>query len=255
MNHFRFKIGDANNLSGMIAVTIESYLFPFLFLYSIYNHSLFLWMNSNQYPLVWRRLITGTADIQAVIFISALLAKLFLILLNSLIIFGFLIRRNLYKKPEGFLEIFIPLLGSFFYLLYSYIQLIPGKFNPLLLPENLLLFSVLLGTLLNLFGAIISSVATFNLRHSYSLFVEVRDIITEGLYRHVRHPIYFGYILSTLGFCFILPKPIYIIIFLMSIGITLFRADLEERKLLANSSDYQEYAKKTPFIFPWQRRQ
>ena len=243
-----------NSLIATIAVYLESYLFPFVFLYSIYEHSLFLWKNADQYSTVWQRILSGTTDIQVMIFISAVLAKLFLILLNSLIIFGFLIRRNLHKKPQGFLEIFIPALGSFFYLLYNYIQYVPEKFNFLILPEKFLLVAVLVGTLLNLVGAVISSIATFNLRHSYSLFVEVRDIVICGLYRRVRHPIYLGYILSTLGLCFILPKLSYVIVFLISIGITVFRASLEERKLLAYSSDYQRYAQITPFLFPVKRR-
>lgn len=107
----------------------------------------------------------------------------------------------------------------------------------------------LLGAALNICGAMISLIATYELRHSYAVFVQLRDIITRGIYRYVRHPIYFGYILSTVGFLLAVPRLSYTLLFLISLGLTIYRARLEEKKLMT-SPEYQEYARKTPFLFP-----
>src|SRR6266850_1400773 len=104
MKQHEFDIVSINSFCGTMAIAIESYLFPFLFLYSIYDHSLFLWKNADRYAHVIHIISSGRVSIQMIMFISAVLTKFFLIVLNGLIIFGFLIRRNLHKKPEGFLE-------------------------------------------------------------------------------------------------------------------------------------------------------
>jgi len=121
--------------------------------------------------------------------------------------------------------------------------------NALLIPQKFLGVSAIFGTVLNTGGALVSCIATYHLRYSYAVFVQLRDIMTKGLYRWVRHPIYLGYTLSTIGFIFVLPRLSCIIVFLLSFMITVYRAKLEERKLLA-SPEYREYARKTPFLFP-----
>jgi protein-S-isoprenylcysteine O-methyltransferase Ste14 len=77
---------------------------------------------------------------------------------------------------------------------------------------------------------------------------------TAGLYKIVRHPIYLGYCVSAIGICFILPKTVYIVLSLVIISFNLYRAVLEESKLLSAYPEYKIYADSTPFILPFKIR-
>jgi protein-S-isoprenylcysteine O-methyltransferase Ste14 len=91
------------------------------------------------------------------------------------------------------------------------------------------------------------------LRYSFSIYVEIRDVVGSGFYKFVRHPIYSGYILSSFGFILMMPRLDFLILAVASIALLFYRAALEEQKLLKNSVLYCEYAKKTPAFFPWYR--
>ena len=95
--------------------------------------------------------------------------------------------------------------------------------------------------------------ATYQLRFSFSVFVEVRDIVSKGLYRFVRHHIYFGYVIAFTGFLLIMPCQGELFLYIASMSVTLYRAHLEERKLIASSDDYRVYVKRTPFILPFSK--
>jgi len=84
---------------------------------------------------------------------------------------------------------------------------------------------------------------------------EGRRLITDGIYRKLRHPSYFGMIFSFVGlplaFC-----SLYGVLYMILIGIPgiLFRINLEERFLVGEfGEEYVEYRKKSykliPFIY------
>jgi protein-S-isoprenylcysteine O-methyltransferase Ste14 len=119
-----------------------------------------------------------------------------------------------------------------------------------LFPESILLPLRIFGVFFVLLGTLISTVATFNLKFSFGIFVQVRKIETQGLYQQVRHPIYLGYIINWLTVCLLEPTAYNLLLTSITIPLTFFRAHLEEKELAAYSSEYREYAKKTPFIIP-----
>ncbi len=236
--------------AGDIAILIENWIFPFLFGFSIVPHVRFLSIHATEIVHSLRDLLSDVPAVSSLTNSSAALTKILLIILNLLIIAGFLIRRNLKKKPETPQEIIVPLIGSFFYLMYNLLEHLPAGVNPTLFPSSWFPSLTLTGVLLNFIGAAIACLATYHLRYSYSLFVEVRDIVSRGPYRFVRHPIYCGYILSTIGLFFLSPRAGNLFFYCASILITVYRAGLEEQKLLAASAEYRDYAHRTPFLLP-----
>ena len=240
---WRSRLGD-------IAIWVENRIFPFLFAFSIMPHLRFLTRHASEITYSLRDLTSPIPAVSSLANVSGALTKVLLIILNLLITAGFLMRRNLKKKPETVPEIIVPLIGSFFYLMYNFLVYIPAAVNPNLLPPSWILPSILIGVFLNFIGTAIACLATYHLRYSYSLFVEVRDIVSRGPYRFVRHPIYLGYILCTIGMFFLSPLAGNLVCFLASILITIYRAGLEEKKLLGASPEYREYARKTPSLFP-----
>ncbi len=169
---------------------------------------------------------------------------------NIMIGYALLISRNLHQEPQGFGEVFIPLLATFWMYVYNIIAVIHPPGNVLVVPREYLGLSVLAGMYVAIAGLVIALVAISDMRRSFSILVQVRDIITSGLYRYVRHPIYCGHVITMFGFALLDPR-IYSILFVaIGIGLTFFRASLEERKLCQFSQEYRRYKQNTPFILP-----
>lgn len=82
--------------------------------------------------------------------------------------------------------------------------------------------------------------------------VEDQRLVTEGVYRHVRHPLYLGEISRNFGFCLILSS-LYGFL-LMAVGnlVLLFRIEIEERMLVQEfGREYEEYRKNTKKLIPY----
>jgi protein-S-isoprenylcysteine O-methyltransferase Ste14 len=235
---------------GTAAVFIESYLFPLLFLYYIYAKFQVYRFKTAETMAALQQFIGGDWSIPVQTIALGAVNDFFVVLLDVAIIYSLIVRRNLKSKPQGFLEIVIPLLATFFYLAYNWVDYLPDRLNAYFLPDRYMEISFMIGAGLNIIGALISFIAVFNLRHSYGIFVQMREIKTNGLYRFVRHPIYLGYLFSFIGLVFIQPCMSYVILLLISLILTVYRAILEEKKLMA-APEYQEYARQTPFMVPW----
>jgi protein-S-isoprenylcysteine O-methyltransferase Ste14 len=77
------------------------------------------------------------------------------------------------------------------------------------------------------------------------------ELVTEGLYSRVRHPLYLAVFLLFSGIALIYPFPAVIVFCLSMIGYTMIGAYLEEKKLVIYYGDaYLEYKKKAGFILP-----
>jgi protein-S-isoprenylcysteine O-methyltransferase Ste14 len=245
------KINRSTLSIGGIAIAVENVFFPLLFFY--YSCKLMLSMYI-RYPrtlevlIRLRELRFTSSDIS---FISSIFTSGVLLIFNLSVCRGFLIRQNLHHLPKGLLNILIPLITTFSYLMFSISKSLPQQWNSILFPENLLLFLRIFGVFFALFGTFISTMATLNLKFSFGIFVQVRKIQTQGLYQQVRHPIYLGYIFTWLSLCLLEPKICNLLFASMTIPLTIFRAHLEEKELAAYSSEYREYIKNTPFMFPF----
>jgi len=56
------------------------------------------------------------------------------------------------------------------------------------------------GLLLELFGVIITQVARIYMGRSFGILPANRGIVSNGPFRHVRHPIYFGWLILSIGY-------------------------------------------------------
>ena len=72
-------------------------------------------------------------------------------------------------------------------------------------------------------------------------------VCETGLYKFVRHPGYFGMIISTVGFPFLLGSYWSIIPVTFSIVLLLIRTSLEDKTLIKELGGYYEYSKKTRY--------
>ncbi|MHA2353499.1 MAG: methyltransferase family protein [Candidatus Thorarchaeota archaeon] len=77
------------------------------------------------------------------------------------------------------------------------------------------------------------------------------ELITDGIYSRIRHPLYLATILVFSALALVYPFPVVIVFSLSLIGYTMIGAYFEERKLLKHyGDDYIEYKKTAGFILP-----
>lgn len=124
-------------------------------------------------------------------------------------------------------------------------------------PENLFLLSIqnIVGLALAVIGFTIILVAVGTLRMSYSSTLVIREdhqLIMRGIYHYVRHPIYLGVIIVSIG------PPVYtsslygLLIMSALIPVFLKRIRLEERMLTDEFGDgYRTYKEATSRLIPF----
>ena len=77
------------------------------------------------------------------------------------------------------------------------------------------------------------------------------ELITDGLYARIRHPLYLATVMGFAAVALIYPFPIVITFVLCMIAYTLIGAFFEERKLVIHYGDaYRDYRKHAGFILP-----
>jgi len=124
-------------------------------------------------------------------------------------------------------------------------------------PELKLSLSSILGLFFIIFALPIVFPAAVTLGRSYSSTLVIRKdhkLIQHGIYRHVRHPIYFGTILVFLGIPLILASLYGFVTMALVIPLFLNRIKMEEKLLIeefgAEYERYRETSKKLiPFLF------
>jgi len=92
-------------------------------------------------------------------------------------------------------------------------------------------------------GASISIGGKLSLRRSFGLIAANRGVKTKGLYRFVRHPIYFGYIVSEVGLL-LLYFSIWNVASIAFGWVMLWLRAREEEKFLSKDPEYRAYAQR-----------
>jgi len=203
------------------------------------------------------------AGIKAIIFNRHVLDFVYTItaiLFDLLIIFSYLIRVKPVSnqgKAQGFWEQWFPIITvlipmvSFTYLLYYPIPIENDfLFRNLYQSQTFAHTVVMAGLLLSLIGCTLSSIVLWRLKNSFSLMVEVRQLVTTGMYKYIRHPLYFSELTHALGTTLLLLNSATLLIYILFFTLEVIRAKFEERKFLGVLPEYAAYKARTGFFFP-----
>ena len=148
---------------------------------------------------------------------------------------------------------------GFLFVLLILLTLATGFFIPFFSSRkitelNLPPFFRYLGLFLFHAGMFIRITAVRTLKRQFSIFVAIQEnhqLITNGIYSHVRHPIYLGAFLSLTGFALVFPTLLgflFVIIYSMLLG---HRMTQEEKLMLKHfGSVYEEYISKSYRLIP-----
>ena len=118
------------------------------------------------------------------------------------------------------------------------------------------------GLLLLLIGGIIRMKARLELKKKAGYgslvgtaklkIVKEHKLVTDGFYKHIRHPLYLGEILRNLGVVVIFSSVYGMLIVLLASIFLLFRIEIEEKMLIVVfGEEYIEYRKNTKKMIPY----
>jgi|SRR5699024_493350 len=110
-----------------------------------------------------------------------------------------------------------------------------------------------IGFALILLGLIVFFIAVFTLRKSLSLYptpTPNAELITHGIYKFIRHPIYTGLLIFLLGISLFFAGISRFILLLITIVLFVRKANYEEERLIIKFKDYKKYKEKTGKFLP-----
>jgi protein-S-isoprenylcysteine O-methyltransferase Ste14 len=154
------------------------------------------------------------------------------------------------RLPASWPELVVPLLGTFYYLSYNFADDLPDPVARSLAPPAWQAPLAVVALIMSSAGFAIAVWGAAYLGRSFAVLVAVRDIVNGGPYRFVRHPIYLGYLLHLISLVLSRASPGMAALVAGHLGLTVWRAHLEEASLQAHSEAYRRYAQHTGFLFP-----
>lgn len=184
------------------------------------------------------------------------------LLFDALVLYSLLVRRGAKERPKGFWEnifplitVFVPVVGFALMFLPEVRAVLPGYPTDFLRTMNEItpafpFYMNLTGLGIGLFGAAFSIYAIAHLRASFGLRAAVRELVTSGPYRRIRHPLYFGEIIHIFGIAILAATPAALVLFVVAVVLQAVRAKIEERKFLATVPAYAAFRKSTGFLWP-----
>ncbi|MEP0264438.1 isoprenylcysteine carboxylmethyltransferase family protein [Dokdonia sp.] len=145
-------------------------------------------------------------------------------------------------QPTDFAFVFIQ-----FVLFFAFIFEI--SFLQITLPK----FVKIAGFVTSIFGSLLVVIALLQLNKNLSPFPSPKSdtqLIKNGIYTYIRHPIYTGILGIVVGYSFFSGSGYRFLITLLLLVLFIYKSRYEEKRLLLVFKDYLDYKKKTGRFLP-----
>ena len=150
-----------------------------------------------------------------------------------------LVRLRPARKARGVEPRISALIGTF---LLTVVVLLPRR--------DLSPIAALVSALLTIAGSALAVIVLAQLRGSFSIMAEARQLVTTGVYRIVRHPLYLAEEIAAIGVAMQFFSPWTVLVLAVQIGFQLRRMRNEEVVLTASFPEYLAYQTRTARILP-----
>ena len=107
-----------------------------------------------------------------------------------------------------------------------------------------------LSTVLIIIGTVLSVYCIRQLGRSFSIMASARELVTEGPYKIIRHPLYGAEVVSIIGIALGHWSPAAAVVGLIWLGLQIRRAQHEEKVLRSSFPEYADYARRVPMLLP-----
>jgi len=105
-------------------------------------------------------------------------------------------------------------------------------------------------TVLIIVGTVLSVYCIRRLGKSFSIMATARELVTEGPYKIIRHPLYGAEVVTIIGVAIGHWSPSAAVLSLVWLGLQIRRAQNEERVLRESFPEYGDYARRVPMLLP-----
>ncbi len=110
----------------------------------------------------------------------------------------------------------------------------------------------ILGAFLIFFSGLIEYQGIISLKDNYYPQVGMEKyLVTNGIFKYIRHPIYLSGIFLGTGIIILFSKEIFIYLFIVIIITIIYKVESEERYLLKRFKEYKKYTKKSYKLIPY----
>ena len=178
--------------------------------------------------------------------------KLTVWIIETAIYFGYIAsyasRAKVVSIARGVLEVGFPLLMAGIPVLIFFMPYSLPHWLPLSSTHHLAFYLIIMGLII--FGGIINLIGLITLRRAFTIMSEARTLITHGIYRFVRHPLYSGHIIMFFGSMLLRLSFATVLLYLLFLAGQVFRARVEERKLELAFADFVNYRDRTGMFIP-----
>lgn len=156
------------------------------------------------------------------------------------------------SKAEGRSQVALWFVWLAWFLMFSHGLRRPPLSLRFMSPTN---FSVFTGLGLTFLGLAFAVWARLSIGRNWSGYIELKEghqLIRSGPYAIVRHPIYSGFMLATLGTAIAFGDWSGLVAFVLIVGAWGYKATLEENALIEKfGSEYEEYRRRVKQLVPF----
>lgn len=99
-------------------------------------------------------------------------------------------------------------------------------------------------------GTILSIYCIRQLGRSFSIMATARELVTEGPYNLIRHPLYGAEVVTITGLVLARLSPGAVLVGLVWLALQIRRAQYEEQILRESFPEYEAYARRVPMLLP-----
>lgn len=105
-------------------------------------------------------------------------------------------------------------------------------------------------TVLIIVGTMLSAYCIRQLGRSFSIMATARELVTQGPYKIIRHPLYGAEVVTIIGMTIAHWTPAAAALALVWLALQIRRAQHEERVLRETFPEYSDYARRVPMLLP-----
>src|SRR5258707_2829744 len=102
------------------------------------------------------------------------------------------------------------------------------------------------GLIFELFGVVLTQVARVYMGRSFGVLPANRGIVSRGPFRSVRHPIYFGWLILSIGYVLSYPTVRNVLLLAVTLPFLVWRIEQEESHL-NEDPEYRNYERRVRF--------
>jgi len=163
-------------------------------------------------------------------------------------ILAYLFRTRAVSVAKGFMEVLFPFMVSILPILISFA---PNNFTEIVpYHSKYYLAAYTVSAALIVTGGAINLTGLLTLKKAFAIMSEARFLVTIGIYKYVRHPLYLGHLIMFLGSLSMRVHGYTLFMYACFVAGQIIRASKEEKKLSEAFPAYAAYQGTTPMFIP-----